>query len=54
MRISYERDFYSPQHQSHIQLCEVFGPLNELLTAHSSKRSTSETDVFCEAILKSY
>lgn len=52
-----ERGFYSPRHQSHIQLCEVFGHLNELFRTQSSKRSTnpnpSDTDVFCDAMLKS-
>lgn len=41
MRIGYERDFCNPQHQSHIQLSEVFGPelftLSELLKTYCTK-----------------
>lgn len=52
MRINHERGFYGPRHQSHTQLCEVFGHLNELFRTYKSESSTSETDVFCEAVLK--
>lgn len=46
MRINNERDFYSPQHQSQIQLCEVFGPWMSCSEHMVQKGSTSERDSF--------